>query len=153
MKRKIWPWVLAGSILAVLLIAGGVIAAVAVFIGQVTGPTATIQTFDRAYKNSDCELFKSTTTTNFQNGFFDNGFDCTQWVSIAEGFHRNGVYDYTVAITSSSISNGTATVETTEHDTTPEQDTTPGPEKTYHFVYSLVRSNGVWLIDGLDNAK
>lgn len=146
-KRKIWPWVLAGSILAFLLIAGAIIVAVVVFIGQVTGPTATIHNFDKAYKNSDCALFKSTTTTSFQNGFFDKGFDCTQWVSIADGFHHNGVYDYTVAIKSSSISNGTATVTTTEHDTT------PGSEKTYDLVYSLVRSNGMWLIDALDNAK
>ncbi|MEO8095563.1 MAG: hypothetical protein ABI632_11615, partial [Pseudolysinimonas sp.] len=147
-RRRVWPWVLGGGIVLLILLIVGVSALVGTVLGVVSGasqPSATVIAFDKSYKDADCKLFKSTTTEAFRNTFFDNGFSCDQWVDVANGLHDDGVYNYTVDVHATKVNGNTADVTTTE------KDTTPGSEEKYELDYTLVKSNGSWVIDGITN--
>jgi hypothetical protein len=147
-KRKIWPFVLGGGVLLLILIVVGISLAVGALLSSTNGagsPAATVIAFDDSFKRTDCALFQSTTTTDFQNGYFTDGFTCDEWEPIATGLHDNGVYHYTVVVNSTKISGDTADV------TTSEKDTTPNDETSYELDYHLVKGANGWLIDGITN--
>jgi hypothetical protein len=147
-KRRIWPFVLGGAVLLLILIIVGVslaIGAILNAVGDSSSPSATVIAFDDSFKRTDCTLFQSTTTPGFQASYFDEGFSCDQWEPIAEGLHDNGVYHYTVVVNDTKINGNSADV------TTSEKDTTPGAEESYELDYRLLKSNGGWLIDSITN--
>ncbi len=147
-KRKIWPFILGGGVLLLILIIVGVSLAVGALLSSTNGassPAATVIAFDDSFKRTDCALFQATTTTDFQNGYFTDGFTCDEWEPIATGLHDNGVYHYTVVVNSTKISGDTADV------TTSEKDTTPDDEQSYELDYRLVKGDNGWLIDSITN--
>ena len=148
-KRRIWPFILGGAVVLLILIVVGVTVLVGTILGAVggaNGPAATVIAFDKAYADINCAEFQSTTTPAFQDTYFQEGFSCDQWNPIATGLHDDGKYDYTVVVTDTTVSGATADVTTTE------RDTTPGSEKDYALLYHLVKSGNAWLIDGIENA-
>ncbi|CAN5308917.1 hypothetical protein BH11ACT4_BH11ACT4_11330 [soil metagenome] len=145
-KRKIWPFILAGGLLLLVLLIVGVSVLVGTIIGTLvngSSPSATVLAFDKSFKETDCTLFQKTTTSDFQSTYFDQEFTCDQWNSIATSLHDNGVYNYTVVVHDTKVSGDTADVTTTE------KDTTPGGEQTYELDYRLVKTGGSWVIDGI----
>jgi hypothetical protein len=147
-KRRIWPFILGGAVVLLILIVVGVTVLVGTILGAVGGtnsPAATVIAFDKAYADIDCAGFQSTTTPAFQETYFDQGFTCDQWNPIATGLHDDGKYDYTVVVNGTTVSGATADVTTTE------RDTTPGSEQDYALLYHLVKSGNAWLIDGIEN--
>ena len=142
-RRRIWPWIVGGAAVVLIIIIVAVVLAVTTFLGTLAAPSKAVTSFDNAYKNSDCTLYQATTTEEFRNASFNGSFDCGQFTDVADSFHDNGVYNYTLDIKSSSISNNTATVKTLE------ADTSPGEEQTYNLIYTLVRQDGKWVIDNL----
>lgn len=147
-KRRIWPYILGGGVLLIILIIVGVsllIGTILNAVGDSSSPGATVLAFDDSFKKTDCAEFTSTTTADFQASYFDEGFSCDQWEPIAEGLHDNGVYHYTVVVNDTKINGNAADV------TTSEKDTTPGSEESYELDYRLLKSNGGWLIDSITN--
>ena len=147
-KRRIWPFILGGAVVLLILIVVGVTVLVGSILGTVgsaSGPGATVIAFDKAYADVNCAEFQSATTPAFQGTYFAKGFSCDQWNPIATGLHDNGKYDYTVVINDTKVSGATADVTTTE------RDTTPGSEQDYALIYHLVKSGNAWLIDGIGN--
>lgn len=146
-KRKIWPFVLGGAILVFLLLVVGLVIAVLTIFGVLGGgdPKQTVVDYDKSFKNADCSLFQSTTTTAFQDQFFGEDLDCAQWVENAEALTIDGKYQYTVKVISSDVEGTTAQV------VTDEVDSTSGDPVDYSLRYYLVQTNGHWLIEGIDN--
>jgi hypothetical protein len=147
-KRRIWPFILGGGLLLLILIVVGITLAVGALLNAANGsgsPAATVIAFDDSFKRTDCALFQATTTTDFQNSYFTDAFTCDEWEPIATGLHDNGVYHYTVVVNSTKISGDTAEV------TTSEKDTTPDDEQSYELDYSLVKGDDGWLIDSITN--
>ena len=145
-KRKIWPFVLGGAILVFVLLIVALVVAVLTIFGALGGdPKKTVTDYDLSFKNSDCELFQSTTTTEFQDDFFGEAFDCGTWEDNAKGLTIDGKYAYSVRVVSSEVQGSTAEV------VTDEVDSTSGDPVDYSLRYHLVQSNGHWLIDGIEN--
>jgi len=145
-KRKIWPFVLGGAILVFVLLIVALVVTVLTIFGALGGdPKKTVTDYDLSFKNVDCELFQSTTTTKFQDGFFGEDFDCATWVDNAKGLTIDGEYAYSVRVVSSEVDGSTAEV------ITEEVDSTSGDPVDYSLRYYLVQTNGHWLIDGIDN--
>ncbi len=145
-KRKVWPWVLGGGILLFVLLIAGAIIAVAAILGAFGGdPKKAVTDYDKSFETADCELFQSTTTTEFQDSFFGEKFDCARWVENAEALTVDGVYAYDVKIVISKTNDDTAEV------VTQETDTSSGDPVDYTLRYYLTKVDGHWLIDGIDN--
>ena len=145
-KRKIWPFVLGGAILVFVLLIVALVVAVLTIFGALGGdPKKTVTDYDLSFKKADCALFQSTTTPEFQDGFFGETFDCASWLDNAEGLTIDGKYAYSVRVVSSEVQGSTAEV------VTDEVDSTSGDPVDYSLRYYLVQTNGHWLIDGIDN--
>lgn len=140
-KRKVWPIVLGvvGAIVLVVILA--IVALVFVIKGATDGPNEAVAKYDEAWKTVDCQLMRESTTQAFQE---DNGFtDCASFESDAQAFADTlGTYD--VKIYSTDITGSSAEVNTTE--TWVPID---GDSSSYDYVYKLVKSGDVWLIDEL----
>lgn len=143
-KRAIWPWVLGGSILLFFGLVAGLAVLVITLLGSAASPTRTVTDFDQAFAKVDCDLFESTTTPAFRDSFLGEAFSCAPWEQNAQGLQVDGEYAYSVVIKSSSISGDTATVSTTEVDSASAETPT-----TYELSYTLVKTNGRWLIDSI----
>ncbi|MCU1412026.1 MAG: hypothetical protein JWR04_2733 [Rhodoglobus sp.] len=145
-KRKIWPFVLGGAILVFVLLIVALVVTVLTVFGALGGdPKKTVTDYDLSFKKADCALFQSTTTTEFQDGFFGKDFDCATWVDNAKGLTVDGEYAYSVRVVSSEVQGSTAEV------VTDETDSTSGDPVDYSLRYYLVQTGGHWLIDGIDN--
>ncbi len=146
-KRRLWPWFLAGGILLfVVLVVVAVIAIASAVFGTLATPARTVTEFDRSFAESDCELFQATTTPEYQEAFMGGPLDCEEWTLVAESYQLDGVYQYEVTVDGVSISNDRAEVSTSEIFTADE------PPEVSKFTYMLVRVDGVWLIERIDNA-
>jgi len=148
-KRPIWPWFVGGGLLLVILLIIGVSVLIAALVGGSTSgansPAATVLAFDQSFKTNDCKLFTSTTTKKLQDSYFDDGFSCDKWSEIAISLHDDKVYHYTVVINDTRVKGDIANV------TTSEQDTTPGDEQSYDLDYRLIKQDGAWVIDAIQN--
>lgn len=140
-RRPIWPWILGGSVVLILLIVAGAITAVTAFLNQGAEPKRTVLDYDRAYATLDCPLVVSAVTTHFQEAYLGDPFDCSDWKDSAAQFTIDGVYEYDVVIISAREFGDTAEVRSIETDTSFDE------AAVYHLTYSLVREGGHWLID------
>jgi hypothetical protein len=134
-----------GSVAFVGILAGLIFAIVSLATAQTGNPSATVLTYDRAFKEQDCALYESVTTSEFRDVASEDGYDCDEWLDGAESYTTGGIYYYKVKIKSVSVIFSTATVTTDETD-----DST---ETTYHYDYrySLTKPNGKWLISAIDD--
>lgn len=145
-KRKIWPFVLGGGILVLILIIVGIVFAVGAVLGALGGdPKKTVTDYDLSFETADCELFQSTTTTEFQDNFFGEPLDCDRWVENAEALTVDGVYSYDVKVVISKTDGETAEVVTNETDSSGDEPV------DYTLRYYLTKVDGHWLIGGIDN--
>lgn len=139
-KKSKLPWILGGAALAFLVIIGVVIAIVVnTVLGTARAPQEVIGEYDRAFDEVDCELYLSITTEAYQESFEPT---CEGFEATAQNF-LDSYTDYKVTVTGTSVSGDTATVETSE---TFVFEGEPGTDL---YTYSLVKSDGVWLIDSL----
>ena len=144
-KRKVWPFLVGGGVVLILVIVGiivGVVALLGAFGGD---PKKTVTDYDLSFKNSDCDLFTSTTTDQFQDSFFGGDFSCDDFVENADALTVDGVYAYDVTVVISSIDGDTAEVVTNE------VDSSTGEDVDFTLRYYLVKDGGNWLIDGIEN--
>jgi hypothetical protein len=147
-KRLIWPFVLVGAFVLVLLIGIAAAIIVPVVLGALSGsPSATVREFDKAFAQADCDLFKKTTTQEFQDAFFGTTLDCEAWKTNAEALRVDGKYAYTIEVHETTVSGDSAQVTTTEVDSSKEDET------TYELEYQLVKSEGSWLIASITAAE
>lgn len=145
-RRKIWPFVLGGGILVFIVVVVGVVLAAGSVLGAFGGdPKTTVVNYDLSFENADCKLFQSTTTEEFQNNFFEDGFDCAAWVDNAEALTVDGEYAYVVTVVISKANGDQAEV------VTKETDSSSGDPVDYTLRYYLTKVDGRWLIDGIGN--
>jgi hypothetical protein len=144
-KRRVWPWVLGGVLVFLGILAGLIFAIVSLATAQTGNPAATVLTYDRAYKEVDCELYESVTTAHFRDDASEDGYDCDEWTDIAASYTTGGIYYYKVKVKSVNVVFSTATVVTDEIDNSTET------TAYYDFKYSLTKPNGKWVISAIDD--
>jgi hypothetical protein len=148
-RRRIpWPVIVVAIVIAALLIiVGSVYGIVALATTPHGDPAATVLKYDKAYRDVDCSLYESVTTAEFRDESSDDGYDCDSWMEIAASYTIDGVYHYTVKVTSTRAFFGTATVYTKEND-----DSGDSPVD-YEFRYGLNRPGDHWLISSVDDVS
>jgi len=130
-------WIVGGAVLA-LLVAGAAVVVVTM-VAAARGPQDAVMALDRAFDEADCDLYLSITTPAYQESYVA---DCEQFEFTAQEFSDN-YSDYSVAVTSSSIDDDSAVVDTTE------TYVFDGEQRSDDFRYSLVRVDDAWLIDSV----
>jgi hypothetical protein len=145
-KRR-WPWIV-GAALAVLLIVAGILTAFAVR-NAIDSADATTQVlrFDVAYRDTDCSLFESVTTSELRDALLGEPYDCSAWQSVAETLTVDGTYTYDMTVTGTQVNGDSATVSTSE--TFIGLD---GSQQTVDFDYTLTRTDTGWVITKYANA-
>jgi len=144
-KRRLWPFIVGGAVVLAAILTGLVIGVVTLLSVIGGSPSKTVTDYDLSFQNSDCELFTSTTTEQFQKDFFGGTFDCDAFVENADALTVDGVYSYDVTVVISSVKGETAEVVTTE------TDTSAGDPIDFSLRYHLVNEGGRWLIESIDN--
>ena len=144
-KRRLWPYIVGGAVVLALVVTGAVLGALALLATLGGDPAKTVTDYDLSFKNSDCDLFTSTTTEQFQNDFFGGEFDCDAFVKNADALTIEGEYSYDVTVVISSVDGDTAEVVTNE------ADTSTGESVDFTLRYRLVHEGGRWLVDAIDN--
>lgn len=106
-----------------------------------------VMEFDTSFETADCDLFQGTTTTSFQDGFFGEPFACEPWEENAANLSVAGTYAYEVVVTDEKIAGdgGSAVVTTTETDTSGVS------AVSYEVTYTLVNTDGSWLVDSVES--
>jgi len=140
-RRSRTPWVVVGVVLAVLLVAGGVIAALFLFAPRATGgPADAVLAYDTAYADADCDLYVSVTTVGYRERLAPT---CADFEAEARAF-ADHFSEYEVVVQSTEVDGSTATVVTTE------TWLLDGAENSAEYTYTLVDDDGTWRIDALD---
>ena len=143
-KRPVWPFVLGGGILLLVLLIAGVGVLLVNLLGTLS-PSKTVTEFDRSFAEVNCELFQKSTTTDFQENFFGEKFTCAPWEDNARKLQVDGEYAYKVALGTTTVDGNRAEVRTTETDSTGDK------PAIYRLEYHLVNTGGTWLIDSIED--
>jgi hypothetical protein len=142
-NKQVWPWIVGGAALVVL---GGLVAAAFFVVGALgaadSGPNQAVLDLDKAYTNSDCELYFSATTDEFRQTNGPVVADCDAFDQVVADFNI-GYSDYAVVIMSTDITGDLATVVTTE------SYLFEGERDSEALSYSLVKIDGTWQIDDI----
>jgi flagellar basal body-associated protein FliL len=162
-KSKLWiVWVVLGVVLLGIVIAAAVVIPL-LFLSATSSSSqaggaqsddersavATVELYDEAWQDGDCETFTASTTEDFrtQSGFTD----CVTFEEDSARFDDN-FEDYEVAVTDVETLGDEIAVTTNETFTAlvdangdPAE---PSPGSTVYF-YTLVEADGVWVIDDL----
>jgi len=113
-----------------------------------TAAIATVQAYDQAWQQVDCDLFLSVTTEEFRTEL--ELPDCATFVEAAQYF-ADSTSDYVVEITGTSTDGDVITVATTETFlSTVDDDGQPLDEPLSNedrWEYYLIDSGGAWVID------
>ncbi|MBW9111268.1 DUF2510 domain-containing protein [Microbacterium trichothecenolyticum] len=159
-KSKLWiVWVVLGVVLLGIVIAAAVVipllllsASTANSAGQSDDERAAVATvglYDDAWQEGDCEKLVAATTEQFRTSS-DLG-DCAAFADQAAAF-STGIEDYTVNITDVETVGDEITVTTNETYTALVDENGEPAEPTEGaqvYEYTLVESDGEWLIDYL----
>lgn len=157
-KRPIWPWLVGGG--ALLLVIIGVIVAVIVAgvlaarpsgpdpdpgpVGPVGSPEETLQDLFDAWWAGDCDAYLAVTTPEFGADWTQDddtsGFTCESFEQRADSYYGAST-DLTLDVTSSDVNGETATLESTESGTDAE-----GTWST-SYVHEVVVRDGRWLVN------
>ena len=144
-KRRLWPFIVGGAVVLAAVLTGLVVGVVTLLSVVGGSPAKTVTDYDLSFQKSDCDLFTSTTTKQFQNDFFGGTFDCEAFEENAGTLTIEGVYSYDVSVVISSTKGDTAEVVTTE------TDNSTGDPVDFTLRYHLVNEGGRWLIEAIDN--
>lgn len=140
-RRSRAPWIVGGTVLGVLLLAGAGVAAFLLLAPRGdAGPAQAVLGYDQAYAESDCDLYVAVTTVDYRERLAPT---CVDFEAEARAFADN-FSDYEVVVESTEFDGATATVVTTE------SWVLDGQQNTTQYTYTLVDDDGVWRIDALD---
>jgi len=136
-KRRVWPWVVGASAFVFLLLVGGGIALlISTVSGSTDGPRSAVLAYDKAWREDDCDALHSVITD-------PETYSCDDFDSDYQSFQA-GIDDYKLVIVSTNVLGDSAEVQTKESytlDGTPQVD---------HYSYSLVKQDGFWRVDTID---
>ncbi|MFK4834917.1 DUF2510 domain-containing protein [Microbacterium sp. ZW T2_14] len=159
-KSKLWIlWVVLGVVLLGIVIAAAVVIPL-LFLSATSAnggaqsdderaAVATVEVYDDAWQDGDCDAFTTATTEFFRT---DNGFtDCATFEAESDSFDEN-FDDYELTVTDVETQGDEIAVTTSETFTAlvdaDGQPADPAPGSTvYH--YTLVQVDGAWVIDAL----
>ena len=162
-KSKLWiVWVVLGVVLLGVVIAAAVVIPL-LFLSATSSSTqaggaqsdderaavATVELYDEAWQDGDCETFTASTSETFRT---ESGFtDCVTFEEDSDRFDEN-FEDYEVTITDVETQGDEIAVTTNETFTAlvdangdPAE---PSPGSTVYY-YTLVEADGAWVIDDL----
>ncbi len=159
-RSKLWiVWVVLGTVLLGIVIAAAVLIPLALMSASTAnsgGQTdderaavATVGLYDEAWQQADCEKLTAATTEQFRT--VSELSDCATFAEQAAAF-GTGIEDYTVNITDVESVGGEITVTTNETYTMIVDENGEPAEPTEGaqvYEYTLVESDGEWLIDYL----
>jgi flagellar basal body-associated protein FliL len=162
-KSKLWiVWVVLGVVLLGIVIAAAVVIPL-LFLSATSSSSqaggaqsddersavATVELYDEAWQDGDCETFTASTTEDFrtQSGFTD----CVTFEEDSVRFDEN-FEDYEVTITDVETLGDEIAVTTNETFTAlvdaNGEPADPSPGSTVYY-YTLVQADGAWVIDDL----
>jgi hypothetical protein len=158
-KSRLWiVWVVIGVVVVLLaIVAALVIPRIVGLLGEAAGGSAeddavsTVQLYDDAWNEADCEAYEASTTAAFREG---NGIDeCSIFAEEAAAFDET-TDDYELEVVEvERIGDDTVVVRTVESYTSPfgeDGEELPTPESfESELEYTLVLEDGSWLIDDL----
>jgi flagellar basal body-associated protein FliL len=162
-KSKLWiVWVVLGVVLLGIVIAAAVVIPL-LFLSATSSSTqaggaqsdderaavATVELYDEAWQDGDCETFTASTTEDFRT---TSGFtDCVTFEEDSVRFDEN-FEDYEVTITEVETLGDEIAVTTNETFTAlvdaNGEPAEPSPGSTVYY-YTLVEADGAWVIDEL----
>lgn len=159
-KSKLWIlWVVLGVVLLGIVIAAAVVIPL-LFLSATSSSNAgqtdderaavsAVELYDDAWQDADCDALTAATTEDFRT---ENGYtDCAVFEQEAEAFDE-GVEDYEIRVTSVETIGDQIVVMTTESYTELVDgsgnpiEPTPGSSE---YEYTVIESDGEWLIDSL----
>jgi hypothetical protein len=152
-RRWLLPVLIAGSLAVLVLLAivlVPVIAKTVVTSGYSADERAAVETvraYDAAWQSGDCKAFEATTTEGLRTAA--SLADCVSFEDAASAFQQ-ATDDYEIEVTDVTSAPGAITVRTAESYTSflDDQDKpVSGFEAVSTIDYTLVRSDGHWLID------
>lgn len=162
-KSRLWiVWVVLGVVLLGIVIAAAVVIPL-LFLSASSSSSqaggaqsdderaavATVELYDEAWQDGDCETFTASTTETFRT---ESGFtDCVTFEEDSDRFDEN-FEDYEVTITDVETQGDEIAVTTNETFTAlvdaNGDPTEPSPGSTVYY-YTLVQADGAWVIDDL----
>ncbi|WP_404434175.1 DUF2510 domain-containing protein [Microbacterium lacus] len=167
-KSKTWIWVVAGIALLGVVVAAAVLIPVLLLGAAVSGnssssaapvaPTsadedaavATVELYDAAWQDVDCDAFFASTTENFRSPGWP---DCATFEAEAEAF-ATSVQNYQVSVTGIESGEGAITVRTSEaFDSFVDEAGNPAdPPVPFEeqLTYTLVPEGDGWAIDNVE---
>lgn len=110
--------------------------------GAVAQPALVVTQFNSSIDDADCDQFFATSTDAYRSSM--GVADCAGFTELAEAT-VGGLDDYRVSVTGVNITDGTATVTTTESYTV----TDGGETGSDPYEYTLVREGGDWKVDAV----
>ncbi len=131
-RKRVWPWVLGigGGVVVVAIVL--VVWGISAFVGAVKGPGDAVTALDSAWRSGDCAAMQKVTTADVRTS---SGWDDCAAFKAATPTTLDGL---SLHVDSTSITNGVATVITTEH-----WADSAGP---HTGTYTLIKVNGDWTI-------
>lgn len=133
-RRRAWPWVLAASCVGFLAVVGvGTWLLVSFVFDATGGPRQAVETFDRAWATSDCDLLESVTTEAFRDADGWDGGPCAAFTPDPP--------EYDIVVQSVTVSGAEAIVLTRERWTDVDG------EFDEIFEYRMLRMGDQWRID------
>lgn len=135
--RRRTPWIIGGicALLALLLVAAGVIVAIRFFALRSTPQDAVEQYYEATY-SQDCESLQEVTTERFRGGA---EFSCDAW----EAALSEESLEFEHEFGETTMDGDRASVESTELVTEPG-----GDRYRIRYTFDLVEQDGTWLVDG-----
>lgn len=144
-RRPVWPWVLGGVgvVLLLLVVGGGILAAIAIpiFLAQQGNAqvSVAVMDFDTAIKELDCERFDELTDESAKSYFIEGEFTCDAFDE-AFASYLDPDFAYTVTINDVDARGDVATATTTE------SWQFEGSSGSLTGVYELERHGDEWII-------
>jgi len=138
-RRRAWPWFVAGGVLLVL-IAAAVFAVNTLAGAYRSAPASAIATLDQSFRDADCTALMSVTTEEVRAERFSTTgqFSCAEFESFAAALTRDGVYGYTITVTSTEVDG--------DHATARSQDSDEVNQNDWDVDYGLDLIDGNWVI-------
>jgi hypothetical protein len=109
-----------------------------------------VQGYDAAWQSADCDGFQATTTEDLRD--FVSLTECSAFEEASAGF-QEATDDYELEVTDVTSKSGSIIVRTDETYTSyvdDDDNTVPGFDAISTIDYTLVQSDGEWLIDSTD---
>ncbi|MFE1644181.1 DUF2510 domain-containing protein [Microbacterium sp. P01] len=167
-KSKLWIlWVVLGVVVIGIILLGIVLIPLLLhfFSGSAGGAStgtdaegaavAVVQQYDQAWDTADCAKYTAATTADFRESV--DIVDCDAFTSASAAFTEQ-TDDYEITVDGVDVDGSdTILVSTTETYTAPfDENGEPTNDSTVYtetYIYTLVQSDGGWVIDGADDSQ